>query len=83
MANLRIPDRNGYADCSSFWWLALTKAGYKTATRGTLWYTGSMAADARGARQYSTEILQMKRKPEISLLSTKEPVLVTMDTLLF
>lgn len=50
------PDRNGYADCSSFVWLALTKAGYKTATRGTLWYTGSMAADARGPRQYLTEI---------------------------
>lgn len=50
------PDRNGYADCSSFVWLALTKAGYKTATRGTLWYTGSMAADARGVRQYLTEI---------------------------
>lgn len=50
------PDRNGYADCSSFVWLALTKAGYKTATRGTLWYTGSMSADARGARQYLTEI---------------------------
>ncbi|MDT2500240.1 phage tail spike protein [Enterococcus avium] len=50
------PDRNGYADCSSFVWLALTKAGYRTAPRGTLWYTGSMRDDARGARQYLTEV---------------------------
>ena len=49
-------DRNGYADCSSFVWLALTKAGYRTAPRGTLWYTGSMRDDARGARQYLTEV---------------------------
>ncbi|HBK4973625.1 TPA: phage tail protein [Enterococcus faecium] len=56
------PDRNGYADCSSFVWLALTKSGYKTATRGTLWYTGSMAADARGPRQYLTEISPNKAK---------------------
>lgn len=54
--NVESPDRNGYADCSSFVWLVLTKAGYRTATRGTLWYTGSMAADARGARQYLTEV---------------------------
>lgn len=50
------PDRNGYADCSSFVWLVLTKAGYRTAPRGTLWYTGSMRDDARGARQYLTEV---------------------------
>lgn len=50
------PDRNGYADCSSFVWLVLTKAGYKTAPRATLWYTGSMRDDARGAHQYFTEI---------------------------
>ena len=50
------PDRNGYADCSSFVWLVLTKAGYRTAPRGTLWYTGSMTADARGAKQYLTEV---------------------------
>lgn len=50
------PDRNGYADCSSFVWLALTKAGYRTAPRGTLWYTGSMRDDARAARQYLTEV---------------------------
>ncbi|MDT2614261.1 phage tail spike protein [Enterococcus dongliensis] len=50
------PDRNGYADCSSFVWLVLTKAGYKIAPRATLWYTGSMRDDARGAHQYFTEI---------------------------
>lgn len=54
--SVESPDKNGYADCSSFVWLALTKAGYRTAPRGTLWYTGSMTADARGARQYLTEV---------------------------
>lgn len=54
--SVESPDRNGYADCSSFVWLALSKAGYKTATRGTLWYTGSMRDDARGAKQYLTEV---------------------------
>lgn len=50
------PDRNGYADCSSFVWLVLTKAGYKTAPRAGTWYTGSMTADARGTRQYLSEV---------------------------
>lgn len=50
------PDINGTTDCSTFVWLVLTKAGYKTAPRGTTWYTGSMTADARGARQYLTEV---------------------------
>ncbi len=49
------PDRNGYADCSSFVWLVLTKAGYRTPA-GVGWYTGSMTADARGARTWLTEI---------------------------
>lgn len=55
------PDRNGYADCSSFVWLALTKAGYKTPP-GVGWYTGSMTADARGARNWLTEIPQSQGK---------------------
>lgn len=55
------PDRNGYADCSSFVWLALTKAGYKTPP-GVGWYTGSMTADARGARNWLTEIPQNQGK---------------------
>lgn len=54
--SVESPNRGGYADCSSFVWLALTKAGYKTAPRGTLWYTGSMRDDARGARKYLSEI---------------------------
>lgn len=49
------PDKNGYADCSSFVWLVLTKAGYKTPAN-VGWFTGSMASDARGAKQYLQEI---------------------------
>lgn len=60
--SVESPDRNGYADCSSFVWLVLTKAGYKTATRGSLWYTGSMASDARGAHQYFNEVTQSQAK---------------------
>lgn len=56
------PDINGTTDCSTFVWLVLTKAGYKTAPRGTTWYTGSMTADARGARQYLTEVAPNEAK---------------------
>lgn len=55
------PDRNGYADCSSFVWLVLTKAGYRTPP-GVGWYTGSMTSDARGARNWLTEIPQNQGK---------------------
>lgn len=55
------PDRNGYADCSSFVWLVLTKAGYRTPP-GVGWYTGSMTSDARGARNWLTEIPQSQGK---------------------
>jgi len=41
------PNKNGQADCSSFVWLVLTKAGYKTPAAA--WATPSMAADAKGA----------------------------------
>lgn len=49
------PDKNGYADCSSFVWLVLTKAGYRT-PENVQWYTGSMTSDARGAKQYLQEV---------------------------
>lgn len=55
------PDPNGYADCSSFVWLVLTKAGCKTPA-GVGWYTGSMTADARGAKNWLQEINQADAK---------------------
>lgn len=49
------PNRNGVTDCSGFVWLVLTKAGYKTpANMG--WFTGSMAADAKGSHQWLKQI---------------------------
>lgn len=55
------PDPNGYADCSSFVWLVLTKAGCKTPAN-VGWYTGSMTADARGAKNWLQEINQVDAK---------------------
>lgn len=49
------PNKSGVTDCSGFVWLALTKAGYKTpANMG--WFTGSMAADAKGSHQWLQQI---------------------------
>lgn len=53
--SVESPDKNGYADCSSFVWLVLTKAGYKTPAN-VGWFTGSMTSDARGAKQYLQEV---------------------------
>ncbi|MGM0282946.1 hypothetical protein IGK61_002559 [Enterococcus sp. AZ063] len=55
------PDKNGYADCSSFVWLVLTKAGYKTPAN-VGWFTGSMTSDARGSKQYLQEIPESEAK---------------------
>ncbi|MDT2771820.1 phage tail spike protein, partial [Enterococcus pseudoavium] len=55
------PDRNGYADCSSFVWLVLTKAGYRTPA-GVGWYTGSMTGDARGSHSWLQEITTEQSK---------------------
>lgn len=54
------PDKNGQADCSSFVWLVLTKAGYKTSAAA--WATPSMASDARGSKQYLQEISESEAK---------------------
>lgn len=54
------PDKNGQADCSSFVWLVLTKAGYKTPQ--VAWATPGMASDARGAKQYLQEIPESEAK---------------------
>ena len=54
------PDKNGQADCSSFVWLVLTKAGYKTPK--TAWATPTMTSDARGLKQYLQEIPESEAK---------------------
>ncbi|MGG5370956.1 phage tail tip lysozyme [Enterococcus sp. AZ196] len=45
------PDKEGFTDCSSFVWLVLTKAGYKTPSN-VGWFTGSMTLDARDTKQW-------------------------------
>ncbi|MBO0456593.1 serine hydrolase [Enterococcus hulanensis] len=54
------PKKSGQADCSSFVWLVLTKAGYKTSQ--VAWATPSMTSDARGAKQYLQEIPEREAK---------------------
>lgn len=54
------PDKNGFADCSSFVWFVLTKAGYRTPQ--TPWATPSMTTDARGSKQYLQEIPESEAK---------------------
>lgn len=54
------PKKSGQADCSSFVWLVLTKAGYKTPQ--VAWATPSMTSDARGAKQYLQEIPESEAK---------------------
>lgn len=54
------PKRSGQADCSSFVWLVLTKAGYKTPQ--VAWATPTMTSDARGAKQYLQEIPESEAK---------------------
>lgn len=49
------PNKGGTTDCSGFVWLVLTKAGCKTpANMG--WFTGTMAADAKGPHQWLQQI---------------------------
>lgn len=55
LGDLNNPNKNGGTDCSGFVWLALNKAGYKVPPNMG-WFTGSMADDARGAKQYLQEI---------------------------
>lgn len=54
------PDKNGYADCSSFVWFVLKKAGYPVPEDP--WATPTMASDARGAKQYLQEISEKEAK---------------------
>lgn len=60
LGTVENPDKNGFADCSSFVWFVLTKAGYKTPQ--VPWATPSMTTDARGAKQYLQEIQESDAK---------------------
>lgn len=53
--DLKNPNKEGRTDCSGFVWLVLNKAGYSVPPN-MQWYTGSMASDARGTKQYLREI---------------------------
>lgn len=55
LGDLNNPNKAGGTDCSGFVWLALNKAGYKVPPNMG-WFTGSMADDARGAKQYLQEV---------------------------
>lgn len=49
--DLKNPNKNGITDCSGFVWLVLNKCGYKVPSNMG-WFTGSMAADAKGPHKW-------------------------------
>ncbi|EOH86282.1 phage tail tip lysozyme [Enterococcus pallens] len=55
LGDLNNPNKSGGTDCSGFVWLVLNKAGYNVPP-GMQWYTGSMASDAKGSKQYLKQI---------------------------
>lgn len=55
LGDLSNPNKSGGTDCSGFVWLVLNKAGYSVPAN-MQWYTGSMTSDARGSRNWLTEI---------------------------
>lgn len=61
LGDLNNPNKSGGTDCSGFVWLALNKAGYKVPPNMG-WFTGSMADDARGSKQYLQEISESEAK---------------------
>ncbi len=61
LGDLNNPNRSGGTDCSGYVWLVLNKAGYKVPPNMG-WYTGSMTANARGARTWLREIPQNEAK---------------------
>lgn len=61
LGDLNNPNKNGGTDCSGFVWLTLNKAGYKVPPNMG-WFTGSMATDARGSKQYLQEISEKEAK---------------------
>lgn len=55
LGDLNNPNRSGGTDCSGYVWLVLNKAGYRVPPN-MQWYTGSMTANARGAKTWLREI---------------------------
>ena len=60
LGTVETPNKNGFADCSSFVWFVLKKAGYKTPQ--VPWATPSMTSDSRGTKQYLQEISESEAK---------------------
>src|SRR5699024_3035879 len=57
-------DKNGKVDCSGFVWLAMKLAGEKVVRAQTgPWFTGSMASDATGAKNYLVQISPDQAQP--------------------
>lgn len=61
LGDLNNPNKSGGTDCSGFVWLVLNKAGYRVPAN-MQWYTGSMTSDARGSRNWLTEISQSQSR---------------------
>lgn len=61
LGNLNNPNKSGGTDCSGFVWLVLNKAGYRV-PNNMQWYTGSMTSDARGSRNWLTEISESQSR---------------------
>lgn len=53
--DLKNPNKNGITDCSGFVWLVLNKCGYKVPPNMG-WFTGSMAADAKGPHKWLKQV---------------------------
>lgn len=61
LGDLNNPNKSGGTDCSGFVWLVFNKAGYRV-PGNMQWYTGSMTSDARGSRNWLTEISQSQSR---------------------
>lgn len=60
-SDLKNPNKNGITDCSGFVWLVLNKCGYKVPPRMG-WFTGTMAADAKGPHHWLKQVDQKNAK---------------------
>lgn len=53
--DIKNPKKNGATDCSGFVWLVLARLGYNV-PENMQWYTGAMAADAKGSKQWLEKV---------------------------
>lgn len=59
--NWQHPNKNGFADCSSFVWLVMKKAGYNVGQ--TAFSTPEMENDAKSDHHFLKQVLAKKVKP--------------------